>query len=198
MTGTTPIEGYPYPLPAGFADVQDAFRLATEVDADLRANQAPFRAFIGRPSFIGRSTSNGSGFISGSQDVSAQAIDWDNTGGLTINQSKWNQPNNQQPSWWMFGCTILAAIISGTPVVGDLNMGRLNVTTTDQVTGIVTTSPFYQRNDETNTGGEWINLFAMAPIYQGSVTAALVLNGSTQKSVQAGSRFWGFYMGPVI
>jgi hypothetical protein len=197
MSGTTINEGFPYPLTPDFADVQDAFRLASAIDADLRAEQAPFRSFIGRPSFIARQTVNGSGFISGSDTLSVGAIEWDNTGGLTVGPNNWVQPNNQQPSWWMFGATILVAVVSGTPVVGDLNMGRINVSTTDQVTGLSSTSSFYQRNDETNTGGEWINLFAMAPIYQGSMNAALILNGSTQKTTQAGSRFWGLYLGPV-
>lgn len=197
MSGTTPIEGYPYPLTPDFADVQDAFRLATAIDADLRGEQAPFRAFLGRPSFIGRQTANGSGFLSGSQGLSVGAIDWDNTGGLTVGQSSWNQPFAQQPSWWMFGTTLLVAVISGTPVVGDMNMGRIAVNTTDQVTTVVSTSNFYQRNDETNTAGEWINFFAMAPIYQGSAACSLILNGSTQKAVASGSRFWGMYLGPV-
>lgn len=197
MSESTPIEGFPYPLTADFADVQDAFRLASAVDADLRDKQEPFRSFIGRPSFIARQTATGSGFIVGLQTLTFGAIDWDNTGGLTIGQSSWSQPNNQQPSWWMFGATILVAVVSGTPVVGDLNMGQISVNTTDQVTDLVSTSTFSQRNDETNTGGEWINLFAMAPIYQGSVSATLTLNGSTQKSIQAGSRLWGMYLGPV-
>lgn len=197
MSGTTPIEGYPYPLTADFADVQDAFRLATSIDADLRAEQAPFRAFMGRPSFIARQTANGSGFLAGSQSFSPGAIDWDNTGGLTVGASSWNQPFAQQPSWWMFGTTLLVAIISGTPVVGDMCMGRISVNTTDPVTTVVSTTRSYQRNDDTNTAGEWINFFTMAPIYQGSASLTLILNGSTQKAVASGSRFWGMYLGPV-
>jgi hypothetical protein len=197
MSGSTVTEGYPYPLPSDFADVQDAFRLATAIDTDLRAEQAPFRAFMARPSFIGRQTSNGSGFISGSQSLVMGAVEWDNTGGLTAGASSWSQPLSQQPSWWLFGCTVLVAIISGTPVVGDMNMGRIQVATTDQVSGVSTNTFAYQRNDDTNTGGEWINLSMAAPLYRGSASCSLILNGSTQKSVQAGSRFWGMYLGPV-
>jgi len=197
MSGTTPTEGYPYPFTTDFADVQDSFRLAMAIDADLRAEQAPFRAFLGRPSFIGRQTATGSGFIAGSQNLVVGAVEWDNTGGLTVGDSTWNQPFSEQPSWWMFGATILVNIVSGTPVVGDMCMGKIAVNTTDQVTTVVSTTNFYQRNDETNTNGEWINLFAMAPIYQGSADATLLLNGSTQKAVQSGSRFWGMYLGPV-
>lgn len=197
MSATTPVEGYPYPLTPDFADVQDAFRLATAIDADLRAEQAPFRAFLGRPSFIARQTVTGSGFTAGSQNMTVGAIDWDNTGGLTVGVSSWLQPNNQPPSWWLVGATILVNIVSGTPVVGDMNLGRISVNTTDPVTTVVSTTNFFQRNDETNTNGEWINLFGMAPIYQGSVNCSLILNGSTQKAVQLGSRFWGMYLGPV-
>jgi len=197
MSGSTTTQGYPYPLTSDFADVQDAFRLATAIDADLRAEQAPFRAFMGRPSFIGRQSATGSGFLSGSSTLTTGAIDWDNTGGLRVGGTGWTQPLNQQPSWWLFGATILVSIVSGTPVVGDLCLGRINVTTTDQVTTVSSTTSSYQRNDETNTNGEWINFFTMAPIYQGSVACALILNGSTQKSIQSGSRLWGMYLGPV-
>lgn len=197
MSGTTPVEGYPYPFTSDFADVQDAFRLAASIDTDLRAEQAPFRAFEGRPSFIARQTATGSGFISGNASLVPGTIDWDNTGGLTIGNATWNQPFNQQPSWWMFGATVLVAVVSGTPVVGDLTMGNISINSTDQVTNVVTDTDYYQRNDETNTNGEWINFFAMAPIFQGSARCALNLNGSTQKAIANGSRFWGLYLGPV-
>jgi hypothetical protein len=197
MSGSTAVQGYPYPLRSDFADVQDAFRLAMAVDEDLRGTQAPFRAFIGRPSFIARQTVTGSGFLSGTQTLTFGAIDWDNTGGAVAGISSWSQPNNQQPSWWLFGATVLVNIVSGTPVVGDMNMGRISVSTTDPATSVVTTTRHYQRNDETNTVGEWINLFAMAPIYQGSASCALMLNGTTSKSILAGSRFWGIHLGPV-
>jgi hypothetical protein len=198
MSGNTDTQGYPYPLTADFADVQDGFRLATAIDADLRGQRAPFRSFMGRPSFIGRSTSTGSGFLSGTATMSVGAIDWDNTGGLTVGSGVWNQPLSQDPSWWMFGATVLVNIVSGTPVVGDMCMGRINVTTVDPVTSVSTTTSRYQRNDDTNTNGEWINFFTMAPVYQGSAACALILNGSTQKAIQLGSRFWGFYLGPVV
>lgn len=197
MSGNTTNDGFPYPLTSDFTDVQDAFRLATAVDADLRAEQAPFRNFMGRPSFIARQTATGSGFISGTQSITVGAIDWDNTGGLTVGVNSWNQPLAQAPSWWLFGAFILTSIISGSPVVGDMNMGRINVTTADPVTGVSSTTSNYQRNDESNTGGEWISLFTMAPVYQGSVTATLILSGSTSKAAAAGSRLWGMYMGPV-
>jgi hypothetical protein len=197
MSGNTTNKGYPYPLETDFADVQDAYRLAMAIDADLRADQAPFRAFESRPSFVVRQTSNGSGFTSGSVDLKIQAIDWDTTGGAVINNSAWFQPNNQAPSWWLFGATILTVAISGTPVVGDLVIGQLEVSTTDQVSGLSTTSEFSQRNDESNTGGEWLNVFTMAAIYRGNVAAQLQLNGSTQKAISAGSTFWGLYLGPV-
>lgn len=198
MSGTTTTQGYPYPLVTDFADVQDAYRLATAIDTDLRGEQAPFRAFEGRPSFVARQTVTGAGFLTGSQSATFGAVEWDNTGGLTVGGTSWQQPLTQQPSWWMFGATLLVSIVSGTPVVGDMNMGNIHVNTTDPVTTVVAGSDFYQRNDDTNTGGEWINMFAMAPIYQGSAGLILILNGSTQKSVLAGTRFWGIYMGPVV
>lgn len=197
MSGNTTTEGYPYPLTSDFADVQDAFRLATAIDTGLRAEQAPVRAFMGRPSFIGRSTVTGGGFVAGTQTLTMGAVDWDNTGGLAAGNTSWSQPLSQDPSWWMFGATILVNIVSGTPVVGDMCMARLNMTTTDPVTTVATTSRAYQRNDETNTNGEWLNIVTMAPIYQGSVSCTLILNGSTQKSIQSGSRLWGLYLGPV-
>jgi len=198
MSGSTANQGYPYPLTSDFADVQDAFRLATAIDTDIRAAQAPFRAFEGRPSFIAQQTANGSGYISGDSSFKTGTIKWDNTGGLTVGNGTWRQPNAQGPSWWMFGATILTVIISGTPVVGDMNLGKLEITTTDQVSGLTTTTSVYQRQDETNTAGEWINVFTMAPIYRGSVSPVLTLTGSTQKAISAGSTFWGFYLGPVI
>lgn len=197
MSGTTVNEGYPYPFTSDFADVQDAFRLATAIDADLRAEQAPFRAFEGRPAFVGRQTVNGSGFLSGSDALKFGAVDYDNTGGAVIGQSLWRQPTGQAPSWWLFGGTLLTLATAGTPVVGDMTMGRIRVTTTDQVSGLATATSAYQRNDETNTGGEWINVFTMAPLYRGSVTLSLMLNGSTSKAISSGSTFWGVYLGPV-
>jgi len=198
MSGSTANEGYPYPLTADFADVQDAFRLAMAVDADLRAAQAPFRAFEGRPAFVGRQTANGSGFTAGSDSLKFGAIDYDNTGGVALNARSWRQPTSQAPSWWMFGGTVLSVAISGTPVVGDLVAANLSVTTTDQVSGLSTTTQSYQRNDETNTNGEWCNIFTMAAIYRGSASLSIMLNGSTQKAMSSGSTFWGFYLGPVI
>lgn len=197
MSGTTTTEGYPFPGTLDFADVQDAFRLATAIDADLRSEQAPFRAFETRPAFVGRQTANGSGFLSGTQTFKFNAVDFDNTGGVAINATSFRQPTGQAPSWWLFGGTLLTTAISGTPVVGDMTMGRISVATTDQVSGVVSTTTAYQRNDETNTGGEWINVFTMAAVYRATVSLALILNGSTQKAISAGSTFWGVYLGPV-
>ena len=192
MSGNTTNEGYPYPLTADFSDVQDAFRLAASIDADLRAEQAPFRAFMGRPSFVGRQAANGG------STLAMTAVEWDNTGGITGGGSFWHQPIVEAPSWWLFGATILVAVTSGTPVVGDLNLGEIDVTTTDQVSGLSTTTSFYQRNDDTNTGGEWINLFAMAPVYQGIVSCVFTYSGTAVRVIGAGSRLWGMYLGPVI
>lgn len=197
MSGNTTVEGFPYPLTSDFGDVQDAYRLASAIDEAVRAEQAPFRAFEGRPSFICQQTSNGSGFSSGTDTFRVGGINWDNTGGLVLNASQWRQPNAQEPSWWMFGATLLTTAISGTPVVGDMDMARIRVNTTDQVSNVVTATDVYQRNDETNTNGEWINLFTMAAIYRGTASLALILNGSTQKAISAGSTFWGLYLGPV-
>jgi hypothetical protein len=197
MTGTTTTEGYPYPLTSDFADVQDAYRLAIAIDADLRAEQAPFRAFVSRPAFIAQQAANGSGFTSGSDLLKASTIVFDNTGGLVLNATSWTQPISQGPSWWMFGATLFTTPISGTPVVGDLNEARIRVNTTDQVSNVVTTSNFYQRNDETNTGSESINIHTMAQLYRGTVSLALILNGSSSKAIAGGSVLWGLYLGPV-
>lgn len=196
MTGTTTNEGYPYPLEGDFADVQDAYRLAVAVDTDLRSEQAPFRNFMARPSFIGRQTSNGSTFTSGGDSVSMQAIDWDNTGGLVTPAFSWNQPFSQGPSWWLFGGTLLVNnAVAGVP--GELVEGWISVTTADQVTGVQTTTNWYQRNDESNTNGEWLNVFAMSAVYQATVSLNLEVSGTTAKGVAAGSRLWGMYLGPV-
>lgn len=196
MPGNTSVEGYPYPLESDFADVQDAYRLAMAVDSDLRGEQAPFRSFMARPSFIGRQTANGSTFTSGSDDVVMQAIDWDNTGGLVTPSAFWNQPLIQAPSWWMFGGTLLVNnAASGVP--GELVEGYLSVQTADQVTGIQTTTNYFQRNDESNTAGEWLNPFAMVACYQATVSMILEVSGTTAKGIAAGSRIWGMYMGPV-
>ena len=197
MSGNTANEGFPYPDTSDFADVQDAFRLATAIDEDVRAQRAPFRSFLSRPSFIARQTAGSSGFLSGSTNFLIGAIDWDNTGGLAVGNNTWRQPLAQAPSWWMFGGTLITTAVSGTPVVGDLAMGRIRVSTTDQVSGVVTASNLYERHDETNTGGEWINLFTMAAVYRATAGLALLLNGSTQRGLAAGSTFWGFCMGPV-
>jgi hypothetical protein len=197
MSGITTVEGYPFPLESDFADVQDAFRLATAIDADLRAEQAPFRAFMGRPSFIGRCTANQSGYLSGTQLMPVGAVEWDNTGGLAGNNSPyWLQPNAQPPSWWLVGTTILVNP-TGATVAGEMNMGMLQVATTNQVTSLVTTTNYYQRNDDSATNGEWLNVFTMAALYQGQVNAGLILNGTTQKAIENGSRIWGVYLGPV-
>lgn len=196
MTGTTTSESLPYPALSDFADVQDAFRLATAIDSDLRGEQAPFRAFMGRPSFIGLQTANQAGANSTVQAIQMQTIEWDNTGGAIANNSFWSQPLAQPPSWWLFGATIRVSV-TGTPAVGDLNMGQITASTADQVTGLITRKIFSQRNDETNTGGEWINLFAMVPVYRATVQSFLRVDGTTAKGIGAGSRFWGMYMGPV-
>jgi hypothetical protein len=196
MSANTAIEGYPYPLTSDFADVQDVYRLATAIDTDLRSEQAPFRAFLARPSFIARQAANSSTFLSGSQTLSMTAIEWDNTGGAIAGNSFWTQPFSQPPSWWLFGSTIMLNN-AATGVVADLVMAQLAITTADQVTGVQTTSQFFQRNDETSTGGEWLNVFAMAPIYQGSAGALININGTSLKGIGAGSRLWGMYLGPV-
>ena len=197
MSGSTANKGYPYPLTTDFADVQDAYRLATAIDADIRADQAPFRAFESKPSFVVRQTSNGSGFLSGTDRLKIGAVDWDNTGGAAVNNTGWFQPDSQPPSWWMFGCTVLTVAISGTPVVGDLVEAQLSVSTIDQVSGLSTTTYGTQRNDESNSNGEWLNVFVIKSLYQGTVSANLELSGSTQKAISAGSTFWGLYLGPV-
>lgn len=196
MTGTTPNEGYPYPLESDFADVQDAYRLATAIDSDLRSEQAPFRALLGRPSFIGLQTATQSGATNLQQVLLVQSVEWDNTGGLVVGSGVWTQPLSQPPSWWMFGATIRVNP-TGTPVSGDLNMGGIVVQTADQVTGQLSLKSFYQRNDDSVTGGEWINLFTMAPIYHGAAECLYIADGSTAKGILAGSRFWGICLGPV-
>lgn len=196
MSGLTTNEGLPYPLETDFADVQDAFRLATAIDSDLRAQQKPFRDFGMRPSFIGRCTANQSGFLSGTQQLPVGAIEWDNTGGLALGTPYWTQPNSQGPSWWMFGATVLV-VPTGSQVSGEMNMGFIQIATTDQVTEQISYTNFYQRNDDSTTNGEWLNVFCMAPLYQGQANAGLILQGTTTKAIQAGSRFWGMYLGPV-
>lgn len=198
MSGSTANQGYPYPGTPDFADVQDAYRLATAVDADLRAAQAPFRSFLGRPSFIVRQAANGSGFTTGGAILSHTTVDWDNTGGITLGGSLWNQPTAQEPSWWMLGATILTVNTAGVPVVGDLVMGSIEIDTTDQVSGLSTEIKRYQRDDETNTNGQWVNVFTQAAIYRATVSARLTLNGSSSKAIAAGSTFWGLYLGPVV
>jgi hypothetical protein len=197
MSGNTAVEGYPYPFTTDFADVQDVYRLAMSVDADLRGEQAPFRAFEGRLGFIAQQTVNGSGFLSGSDSLKIGAIQFDNTGGLVLGATQWVQPTVQQPSWWMLGATVLSTAITGTPVVGDLVMGMIRVSTTDQVTGLSTLTRAYQRSDETNTNGEWLNVFTVQALYRATASAEIELNGSTQKAISAGSTFWGLYLGPV-
>lgn len=196
MTGNTINEGFPYPLESDFADVQDAFRLATAIDSDLRGQQDQFRAFLGRPSFIGMQASTQGGVTQNTQNLQMQTIEWDNTGGLVAGSTIWNQPFSQPPSWWLFGATIRVNP-TGAQVVGDLNMGQIAVQTTDQVTGLFSITNFFQRNDDTNTNGEWINMFAMAPIYKGITQCSATFNGTTAKGILAGSRFWGMYLGPV-
>lgn len=193
MSGNTQNQGYPYPLTSDFADVQDVFRLATAVDSDLRAAQDPFRRFIGAPSFIVRQTVAGSSFLSGTDNMSFGAIDWDNTGGI-MGSATWVQPYAQAPSWWLFGSTMF---LGGTPTAGDLSMSRIYAATVDPVTGVSTTVTYPQRNDDSNTSGEWINNFAMIPIYKAGVSLGLTLNGSTSRNIAAGTRLWGLYMGPV-
>lgn len=198
MSGTTTNEGYPYPLESDFADVQDIYRLAMAVDSDVRGAQAPFRLFEQRPSFIVQSSSNSSSFLSGDTSMTFGTIKWDNTGGLTVGQTSWQQPISSPPSWWMFGATILEVPISGTPVVGEMTMGQIRINTTDQVSGLTTEIDAYQRNDDSNTGGEWINVFTQAAVYRASVSLILNLNGTTQKALGAGSTLWGFQLGPVL
>jgi hypothetical protein len=196
MSGSTVNKGLPYPLTSDFADVQDAFRLATAIDSGLRAEQAPLRAFMARPSFIGRQVAAGSGFTAGVSSLSTTAIDWDNTGGLTLGNFSWRQPLAMPPSWWLVGSTIFVTN-TGAPVLGEGIMAELQFSTVDQVTGLTTISTFYQRNDESNTSGDWLNIFGMAPMYRGSVNVSMALNGTTTKAIGAGSRLWGIYLGPV-
>ena len=196
MSGTTSIEGYPYPFTSDFADVQDAFRLATAIDSDLRGDQAPMRQFIGTQSFIMRQTVAGSTFQSGTDNMDFDVIEWDNTGGIaTAGTSTWVQPYEQPPSWWLFGATMFVA---GTPTLGDMAMARIYASTVDPITGVFTTSTFSQRNDDSNTSGEWINLFAMFPLYKAGVSLGITLNGTTNRGIGVGTRLWGMYLGPVI
>jgi hypothetical protein len=196
MSGITTTQGYPYPLTPDFLDVQDAFRLATAVDTDLRGANAPFRSWLNTPSFIGRSTANSTAITNGSVSFTVGAIEWDNTGQLNTGVFGWSQPTSQGPSWWLFGANLIL-FESGTPTVNDMCIAQMNITTQDQVTGISTTTQYWQRNDDSNTNGEWLNVFAMAPIYRGNMTMEFDANGATAKGVSSGSRIWGIYLGPV-
>lgn len=196
MSGNTTNQGYPYPLPSDFSDVQDAYRLATAIDTDLRAAQAPLRAFMGRPSFIGRSTVNGSAITNGNDYLNVGAIEWDNTGGLAVGSISWVQPVAQAPSWWLFGADIVVTE-SGTPTIGDMVLSELTVSSVDQVTGVSSSTVFWQRQDDSNTNGEWINLYGMAAVYRGNINVQLNVNGATAKYINLGSRMWGMYLGPV-
>jgi len=196
MSGTTTNEGYPYPGTADFADVQDAFRLATAVDSDLRTVQSPLRAFMGRPSFIGRQTANSGTQNTGAVQMTIGAIDWDNTGGLVLGASNWVQPVAQGPSWWLFGGTLLVNN-AASAVLGDMTMAEMKTGFADQVTGVISETIHFQRNDDSNTNGEWINIYTMAQVYKGYASMVLKLNGTTAKGIGTGSRIWGLYMGPV-
>jgi len=197
MTGTTTTQGYPYPLTSDFLDVQDTFRLATAIDTDLRAGQAPLRAFLGRPSFIGRSTSAGSNVTNGTAYLTNDAVEWDNTGGLTAGAISWIQPNAQGPSWWLFGADLLVAE-AATPTVNDMIIAELTTSSADPVTGVYTDTVFWQRNDDSNTSGEALNVYAMASVYRSSVNVSMRVAGATAKNIASGSRLWGMYLGPVI
>jgi hypothetical protein len=196
MSGNTTNEGFPFPLSGDFADVQDAYRLAQAIDSDLRGQQNAYRTFMGRPSFIGMQSATQSGVTQNCQVLQMGTVEWDNTGGLSPGGTLWTQPISQPPSWWMFGATVRVNP-TGSQVVGDLNVASILVQTTDQVTGLFSLTQFDQRNDDTNTNGEWINLFAMAPIYRGLAEVQACFWGSTAKGILAGSRFWGMYLGPV-
>lgn len=196
MSGNTTTQGYPYPLTSDFLDVQDPFRLATAVDADLRAAQDPFRQFMGRPSFIVRSTANSSGIVNGSVVLPVGAVEWDNTGGAAVGSSSWSQPPAQGPSWWLFGANLILTNTTA-PTVGDMRIAELAVSTRDQASGLFTTTKFWQRNDDSNTAGEWIVVTAMAALYQGTAFMTLVANGTGTVAIASGSRMWGMYLGPV-
>lgn len=200
MSGTTSVEGYPYPNTTDFADVQDPYQLAVAVDADLRSKRAAFAGYLGRPSFIYRNSLIGTSFTSGTiVPCTFDVVEWDNTSGAgTQGGTAFSQPFSPAPEWWMFGLNLNLSIVSGTPAVGDLNLGQIQIATTDQVSGVQTTTSYYQRNDDTNTAGERIFLFAFAPIYHGVVTPLLSLNGSATKAAAAGGcRFWGMKLGAV-
>lgn len=196
MSGNTTNQGYPYPVLSDFADVQDAFRLAQAVDSDLRAAQGPMRSFMARPSFIARQTANSATQSTGGISMSVGAIDWDNTGGVSIGGSGWVQPLSQGPSWWLFGATLLVNTPT-TPVLGDLTMAEIKTGYADPITGVLTETVHFQRNDDSNTAGEWINTYTMAQVNKGYANLVLKLNGSTAKGFGTGSRFFGLYLGPV-
>lgn len=196
MTGNTTNEGYPYPLVGDFGDVQDVFRLASAIDTDLRAAQAPFRSFLSRPSFIGLQATTQAGAANTSQFLQTQTIEWDNAGMLSAGGTLWTQPLSQPPSWWLLGTTVRVNP-TGTPSAGDLNLAEILVQTTDPVTGVATLSTYFQRNDDTVTGGEWMNMFVVVQAYHALAEVIATFDGSVPKGILAGSRFWGMFLGPV-
>lgn len=197
MSGTTPNEGFRYPLETDFTDVQDVYQLATGVDRRVRDFDAVFNAAVRPLAFVGRVTANGTGFTNGTDVMQIGATEWDTTGGLQT--AGWSQPRNDPPSWWMLGMDLLVVVTAGTPTVGDHIEAVLSVDTVDPVSGLTSTVNIRNKHTESNSGGERIYAAGIVPIWHGFLSGVISLYGSAtaSKTYGAGSRMWGWRLGTV-
>lgn len=200
MSSKTINKGLIYPRLTDYADVQDSYNLAAQVDGLIEGYD---RAFIGAgnpTAFLQRTTANGSGSTNSSVQPGTAVVEYDPTGGSFSSgtQLGWAQPKQEGPSWYLIGFDALLAITAGAAGLGNNFQSRIFVDTSDPLSGVVTVTPYYHQVFETVNGGEHINGLAIVRVWNGSFSPDVTfsaLSGTATYVIATGSRFWGMRLG---
>lgn len=212
---TTTNEGLPYPLgtdPALLPLEAQAFLLAQ--DAKFPAWDTGFQPISKAPGFSARCTVDGSAISSaGISSVTWDTIDYcqglNGYGcGLSAGAVTWTQPTNDGPSFWIFGCSLYVATVSGTVNANNLIQVSLTISDIDpnSATNQTITNNLQGKSEciaDTSGGSQAIQVATLAWFRNANAGQCTVQfthrdagnPGPVTKKYQAGSHFWGFRVG---
>jgi hypothetical protein len=194
MGTVTTAEALYYPLGTDFAAPRAIEEFARNADPKFSGYDTGFPAARKPYGFRWHCSANQAAQAAGIvRQPNFDVVDFDNTGG--VGGVVWTQPLSDVLSWWTFAIDLLT-----TPTgTNQALMGSLiQVTTVDPITAVRTTSYYYNEHREHNAGGEFINQHIRVPILQGTVLCLFQHNDAVAKTINAGSWFGGWRMGPVI
>lgn len=196
----TPNKGLLYPAPGAFVDAQDSYNLAIGADTlennyitQLLAAAAPTAA-------LARTTANGgTSSTTGLISPGASTAEYDPKAMVGSNLII-SQPATEPLSYYLIGYDLLMVVTAGTPAAGNNMVGQMSVTTTDPLSGITTTTPYYKSSFESNNAGEQIQGMGIVKWFQGSVFFGVQFTnsgGTATYAIGPGSRSWALRLGSV-